>query len=401
MSTDLMRFIDYWIGIPLCLSLKFFANIEEIFAFKRKAGRPSDILYIKLSEMGGIILSYPLICKMQEEFPGSQAHFLTFKRNKPIVEALQIIPSENILTIRDDSFLAFIYDTLSFLFRISRKRMDLAFDLELFSRFSAILTYLSGASLRVGYYRYYFEGLYRGNLLTHNFQYNPLLHISESFLSLSQGVREKSKTSPELKDHIKKEEIKIPMFKPNLQDAEDLRKKLSELGIPFQARIFLVNHGDGVIPLREWPLDNFIALAGMLLNDKNNYIIIIGTAGATKKAQAMLSSLDNNRCLDLTDKTTIIELLCLFNISYGLIANDCGLAHIASLTAVKKFIIFGPESPQVYAPLGENSQIFFFGLPCSPCLSTLNHRRSSCRDNYCLKAIRPEDVFRSIQDSIS
>ncbi len=400
MSTNLMRFVDFWFGVPFCFLLKVFESIEKIAPLRRKAKTSANILYIKLSEMGGIVLSYSLMRKVQREFPASIPYFLTLRKNKPLVEVLQIVPSENIFTIRDDSLAVFIYDSFRILLLMSWKRMDLTFDLELFSRFSAILTYLSGAPTRVGYYRYYFEGLYRGNLLTHNFQYNPLLHISESFLSLAQGVKENRKISPELKSSIDKEEIEVPSFIAKPQDIEEVRHKLSVQGVQPKGRIFLVNPGDGVIPLREWPLDNFSALVNMLIKDTDNYVIIVGTEGVSKKAREMLSALDSRRCLDFTDKTTIVQLLCLFSIADGLIVNDCGLAHIASLTSIKKFVIFGPESPQIYSPMGCKTFVFYSRFPCSPCLSSFNHRKSACRDNRCLKLIQPQEVFKTIQECI-
>ena len=399
MNTDLMRFVDYWLGIPLCACLKAFELIERVLPFKRKIMPQPKILYIKLSEMGGIILSYSLLRKMKNEYSGSIAYFLTFKKNKPIVEALQIIPSENILTIRDSSAVFFVCDTLNVLFRLSWLKVDIAFDLELFSRFTAVLTYLSGAVKRVGNYGYYFEGLYRGNLLTHNVQYNPLLHTSKSLLSMSQVASLYRKSSPELESAIKDEDIVVARLTSKQEDLQNMRLRLERLGIKEGVKLILVNPGDGIIPLREWPIDNFIALVRMLLDDEHNRVAIIGTEGASGKAGQICRSVNSDRCVDLTDRTTVNELLTLFNIADSLIVNDCGLAHIASLTPLKKFVLFGPESPRIYSPLGSNTFVFYSDLPCSPCLSSFNHRKSACRDNRCLKLIQPQEVFRAIRDN--
>ena len=51
----------------------------------------------------------------------------------------------------------------------------------------------------------------------------------------------------------------------------------------------------------------------------------------------------------------------------------------------------------VYGPLGENTWIIYSGLPCSPCLSVFNHRNSICKDNKCLKKIKPNEVYELIE----
>jgi len=395
-----MRFIDYWVGVPLCLLLDGINRIIRLLPFKAKEKMPAKVLFIKLSEMGAIILSYSLIKEVKKEYPHSEIFFLTFKKNKPLVEALDIIKPQNTLTISENSPWLFIWDTLRLIMRLRKEKMEMVFDLELFSRFTAILTYLSGAAKRIGFYRYHFEGLYRGNLLTHNIQYNPLIHTSKSLLSLAQVMRAPGKTTPELEKKIEDRDIAIPKFVPSPEQLQQIRQRLSDLGISSTGRLFLINPGDGVIPSREWPIENFAGLTKMLLEESDNYVIIIGTGGVSRKAQMFCQLVKNKRCLDLTNKTTLYELLSLFHIAEALIVNDCGLAHIASLTPVKKFVIFGPESPQLYAPLGENSRVLYANFPCSPCLSTFNHRESACRESHCLQAISPDEVYGLIKEHL-
>ena len=83
-----------------------------------------------------------------------------------------------------------------------------------------------------------------------------------------------------------------------------------------------------------------------------------------------------------------------------LISNDFGLAHLAMLTTIKEFIIFGPESPEIFRSLKKDANIIYSNWPCSPCLSVFNHRNSACRDNKCLKAIEPNDVYELIKNSL-
>ncbi len=393
-----MRILDLWIGIPVCFFLTYIRKLFLIFGFSKtnKTNGVKKIIFIKLSEMGAISLAYPLFTEIKRGYPDAEFFFLTFEKNKNFFKILgKIVPTENIFTIRETSLKYLIPDTIKALLKIRREKMDIAFDLEMLTRFSAILTYIAGAVKKIGFSAYTFEGLYRGNLLTHKVQYNPLQHISHSYLSLGKVALLNNKVTPEFGEAISNDEIVLPKYASNAEERVKLEKKLLNIDI-FGSTLFLINPGEWNWPfnLREWPLENYIKLVKKLLeHDKNNKVLIVGSPGMSGKSEKLCSSINDQRCIDLTGKTTISELLELFLISKALIANDSGLAHFASLTPLKKFIFFGPESPQIFGPLGENTHIFFSSFPCSPCFSVFNHRNSACHNNRCLKSITSEHVF--------
>ena len=398
-----MRLVDYWLGAPLCFILDGLNSLSKITNLKRKRDKaPRKIIFIKLSELGAIILAYPLLKKIKECHPAAELFFVTFERNKGIFTLLgEAIPKENILVIRENSLWLFISDSLKIIRKLRREDIDIIFDLDFFSRFTAVFAYLIKSRKRVGFYNYTFEGLYRGNLLTHKIQYNPLSHISKSYLSMSQVAIRESKDTPELEERIGGAEIILPKYISKSGIKERVCEKLKRLKIDKDARLFLVNPGEGILPLREWPLSNFVFLSNALLTDSKNYVVIVGTSGASQKGDAILKAVNDSRCVSLIGETSLEELVELFNNSCALISNDCGLAHLAMFSSIKKFIIFGPESPQVFGLIGENSHMIYSGWPCSPCLSILNHRKSSCVDNRCLKAIKPDDIFELIKESLN
>ena len=398
MNVDKARKIDYWLGIPLCFLLSIPGYFFKILRIKPKPDKaPEKIVFIKLSELGAIVLSYPLLSRIKKEYPSAELFFLTFEKNKGIFKLFDgMIEDNNILTIRETTPLVFVLDTLKVIWKLRKKGIDIIFDLEFFSRFSAIISYLSGSKKRVGLHHYTFEGLYRGSLLTHKMQYNPLNHVSKTYLSFAQVVSADFKDHPELDSAIIEKELVFPEYASKIKIKESIEKKLNNAGIGIKRRIFLLNPGEGVLPLREWPLDSFISLSNLILQDNSNYVLTIGTEGATKKSGLMRGAISNSRCIDFTGKTSLEELMELFLISEALISNDCGLVHLAMLTGIKKFILFGPESPQVFGPIGKNNHIIYSNWPCSPCLSALNHRRSLCGDNKCLKIINPKTVYQLI-----
>ncbi|MDD5059984.1 MAG: glycosyltransferase family 9 protein [Candidatus Omnitrophica bacterium] len=402
MNIKIMRYIDYWLGSPLCFLLSGYNWFLKKISFPGKKDRvPERILFIKLSEMGAIILAYPLLRFIKKQYPCSELFFLTFKDNRDIFKLLDgIIADKNILTINDRRPGAFILDTLKAIIRLRRKKINIIFDLEFFSRFSMILAYLINSDKRVGFFRYSFEGLYRGSLLTHKIQYNPLSHVTRNYLSMAQAITKKDKNTPGLDTQIEEGQIAFPAYKSKGDVKERISRKLNELGISKHHRVFLINPGEGILPLREWPLSNFIILCQLLLENDNNFVVLAGNWGALGKGEILIKKINNPRCVSLIGQTSLEELAELFESSHCLITNDCGLAHLAMLTSIKKFVIFGPESPQVFAPLGANNCVIYSEWPCSPCLSVFNHRKSACRDNKCLKNIKPDDIYTLIKESL-
>jgi ADP-heptose:LPS heptosyltransferase len=401
MKLKTMRWVDYWVGSAACFLLSlvhlFAKNSTQIRKSKKRPIR--KILFIKLSEMGAISLACPLFYDIRKKYPEAEFFFLTFEKNRNFFELVGgIISPENIYTIREDKFGILALDSTKALRKIKKQNIDVVFDLEMMTRFSSILTHLSGIPKRIGFYAYTFEGLYRGNFLTHKVQYNPLLHISHSYLSLGKVLALDKKDSPEFLAALREEEIILPKYQSQIEKKNNLEKKLRTEGIDPQKPIFLMNPGewDWPLNLREWPLENYIQLSRKIIEkNQENQIVIIGSVSLNQKSDIMKKSLGLN-CFNLTGKTTIPELLELFYISKALIVNDCGLAHFSALTPIKKFVFFGPESPQIFGPLGENVHILHSKLPCSPCFSVFNHRNSACRNNNCLQRISVEDVFNLV-----
>ena len=69
-----------------------------------------------------------------------------------------------------------------------RLPLDAVIDCELFSRVSSLLSFMTGAPLRVGFTPHTQEGLYRGSYINRAIPYNPYQHISKQFLSLVDAL---------------------------------------------------------------------------------------------------------------------------------------------------------------------------------------------------------------------
>ena len=86
----------------------------------------------------------------------------------------------------------------------------------------------------------------------------------------------------------------------------------------------------------------------------------------------------------------------MYAVSTVLVSNDSGPPNFASLTDIQVLVLFGPETPQCYLPLGKNMEMLYADYLCSPCVSAYNHRKSACTDNKCLQAITVEQVMERL-----
>jgi len=121
MHVNMMRHIDYYVGIPLCFLGTIFVKLSQIF-FQKKNIFPQNVLFIELSEMGSAILADPAMRKLQKK-AGVRLHFAIFRKNKPSIDLLATISPENVYTIRENNFLFLMIDAIKFLYWTRRKKL--------------------------------------------------------------------------------------------------------------------------------------------------------------------------------------------------------------------------------------------------------------------------------------
>ena len=289
--------------------------------------------------------------------------------------------------------------SMTAILRLRRLKLDISFDMELFSRATAIIGYLSRARTRVGYHRYNNEGQYRGNLLTHRVPLNPHIHMAYNLLNLAEAVRSPEEEVPPPKTAWKPEDVSLPRI--NIDDSvrRSIRKKLEEMNpaVKGAGKIILINpNASEMVPLRRWPLENYTALALKIAETEGAFIVLTGIESEREEAELICRALCPDKCCNLAGSTTFEELIALYDEADILITNDSGPAHFSSLAGIRTFVFFGPETPLLYGPLGPKHHVFYSGYSCSPCVSAFNSRKSPCNNNKCLQAISVEEAYGQI-----
>jgi ADP-heptose:LPS heptosyltransferase len=403
MNVDRMRKIDYYAGVPLT----FFATllVRGIgLVVRRPRVKPKNVLLIELSEMGSAILVDPAMQKLKRE-AGANLFFCIFASNKPSLELLGTVPDENIFTIREKSIVTLALDSLRFLFWTRRRKIDTAMDLELFSRYTALLTGLSGARNRVGYYGFHNEGLYRGEMLTHRVAYNPHQHIARNFIALVNASLAENPETPYSKTRIDDDEIVLRTTEVSENEKRQMREKIHAEFPQFDAaqqRVVLINpNASELLPQRRWMPDRYVELAQRILDRFPDVLLLLtGAPSERDEADHLRRRIDRDRCVNFAGRLKLKELPTLYSVSRLMVTNDSGPGHFSSITPLRTFVLFGPETPALYGSLG-NSTPIYAGLACSPCVSAANHRKTACTDNVCLQAITVDQVFGEVEAELA
>ena len=408
-SVNTMRAIDHWVGVPLCaVASPIVALIDSIKnIFSSSPDEPRKLLFIELSEMGSAILVDPAMRNAQAR--GAELFFLIFKSNRASLTLLNTVKPENIFTIDSSSLGGLIIDTLKFLLVARKHRIDTVIDLELFSRFTALLTGLCGARRRVGYHIFHGEGLWRGFMLTRKVHYNPHIHITKNFLSLIHAAFATQIEVPFSKIHIADSEVRLEQAVIDPAVLSKVRERIEKLsatfGIAFkqgQQRLILVNpNASDLLPQRRWAQQRFSELIqGLNQRYPNDLILITGSPAEFEYVEKVRAVANVKNALNFAGQVSFAELPPLYTLSDAMVTNDSGPGHFSAVTSLRTVVLFGPETPALYGSIGKSIPITA-NLACSPCVSAANHRKTPCHDNVCMQAITVAQVLDKMMHQLN
>ncbi|MCP4652684.1 MAG: glycosyltransferase family 9 protein [Candidatus Omnitrophica bacterium] len=336
---------------------------------------PKKILIIRTDRMGDVVLSTPVITNLRLAYPRAHIAFMCRPYTK---DALDGNPNLDEIIIYDkygkqSSFLA----TVAFAIALNRKNFDWALILHPTNR-AHFISFLAAIPMRIGWNK-------KLSFLLNK----KILHTKQ------EGKKHESdytlQVLKELGIPIKTKELHFPIKKALAARVERL---LSECGIE-KGDTFTVVHPSASCPSKRWPVEYFCQLTGRLF--QYGKVVVIASKFEKIFAQKIIDSLG---VIDFTGKLTIGELGALLKRASLFISNDSGPVHIAAALKTPVISIFGRNdaglSPLRWKPLGENSYYLHKGSNCNRCLA-----HNCSRDYYCLKSIKPDDVYSIVHKIMS
>jgi len=384
--------IDRWVGRPLCGLLALLARLRGP---KHPPDAPERILLLKFWGLGSIVLSTPLVREIRARYPNAQIEFVTLADNAPLVRQLPEIQRVVPLDI-SRGIPAFLRDSVRVLRRIRRQRYDLLLDLEFFTSYSAIFSFLAGAGFTCGFSA---RGSFRGRLHDAQIPFNSYYHVVLNFLALLDHTP--FAPLPEIDPATSP---LLPRLVPEPQTWNALEERLQRqpCWLPDRALI-VVNPNTGELALeRRWPVERVREFLPLLADSVDANLVLTGSAGEHEFVASLLAeSSVSARALNLAGELELDEFIALLAHADVVVSNDSGPLHLAAAVGSSTVALFGPETPVLYGPLRSREdqwhRVHYSRLACSPCINVHNNKMLSCWfvEAACMSGISAEEVLAS------
>jgi lipopolysaccharide heptosyltransferase I len=374
------------------------------------------ILLIKLSAIGDVIHTIPLLNALRRHYPAARIDWLSkptpaeFVRVLPAVDEVLVygenqteVPQYNwdgvthfVRLIRDHRFLAMLS-------RLRAARYDLVIDMQGQMR-SGFVSAVTGAPVRIGFDRprkdiwkaegralppgtmeRAWKGAREGSWLayTHRVRLPTLaMHAIDRYLLVGDLLGFERET-PDFSIRIR-------------PDAERSVEALLRDHIGATAKPPIVIAPAALWETKRWQPEGFAAVARRFL--AQGYPVIL--AGAANEAEECrrIAALAPGAVV-LAGLTSLAELAALIQRSAIAVTNDSGPAHLATALGRPVVTIFGPTNPIWVGPYQRPDAVVSAGVACSPC--NLRDLARCPHDHACMRAIPPARVIGVVEAQLA
>lgn len=348
-----------------------------------------NILVIKLSAIGDVILSTPALRAIRAEFPKAKIACLT---SKECGEILLRSPYIDELIIADFKFKdKGIKGLLKLAKNLRERALDLCVDLQN-NRKSHLLSFLSLAPDRYGYDNKKFSFLLNHKAALPKGDISPVEHQAKILEALGiAAYGKKLELWPQDDDR---------KYIDDLLNSEWIKPAQKLVGINISASR---RWGSKL-----WPVKNVLRLNDLLASEDMR-LVITGEERDLSLAQDIFQHAKVKPVI-ACGKTTLNQLACLIKRCSVYISGDSAPLHIASSMNTPFIALFGPTEPSRHLPPSDKFTLIRKHLPCSPCYKPecpeskgrfarfLSWRKGgSFEPAMCMLSIAPEEVFAAVK----
>ena len=327
-----------------------------------------DILLIRLSSLGDVVLTSPAIRAVRQHFPQARIAMLVAKQ---FVDLLTENPHL-------DEVIAFDRksrhkDTVE-MWRVVRllceRNFDLAIDFQRKFR-TSLLAYLGGAKCRVGYHQP------NGLLCTVRVPDSVNKHAIDRYFDLLHAVS------------IPATDRTLELF---LMGAEHnyAHEVFVARGVKSDGLKVGLFPGAGW-KLREWMPDRFAAIGDRVSRHFGAQVLIFGGPDEHELVN-QVSSLMTTEPVSFAGDLRTRQLAAFIACCDLFITNDTGPMHIAAAMRTPTVALFGPGNHIRFQPVDSIHTTIRHPVPCNPCKQFTD----TCKDNICMKLITVDEVWEMV-----
>ncbi len=320
------------------------------------------ILVVRLSSLGDILLTTPLIRSLKKANPNSQIDFLVREEYRDVLINNPYI--SNLITLKRDESASRIKDALS------KNQYDLVADLQNNFRSANLISSLKCQKVK-------FNKFHLRKFLLVNFKLNLLREASAIPVRYASAVK-----------GIKLDDAGLDLFTDN-QPSLSLDGLKNMIGFCPGSRHYT----------KMWLKEYYIEL-GKKLTESGFQIALFGGESDKLICKEIACSIPNS--INLCNENNILQTAADMKICKAIICNDSGLMHTACAVKVPVIAIFGSTVKEFgFAPYKNKNLILENkSLSCRPCSHI---GRSNCPKKHfkCMKDIFPQIVYNNLIQFLS
>lgn len=143
---------------------------------------------------------------------------------------------------------------------------------------------------------------------------------------------------------------------------------------------------------KRWPLERYGELILRIFRECGRKSVILWGPGEEKEAHRLKEI--SGESAFLACPTDISQLYALLKRSSLYIGGDTGVMHLAAAAGIKVLSLFGPTDHRINAPYGNKNIIIKEDVTCSPC------KKKNCNDRICMSHITVEKVFGAVDTAL-
>ncbi len=337
--------------------------------FLRRRREPVQrVLLIKFWGMGSLQLLTPAIETLRRRHPGAELHLLTLSQNGEFAQGLGAFDSVLAFDVGSNTWLGVYRRILGLVMGLRQRRYDAVYDFEFFTRFSAVISLLSGAPVARGFAS---PTVWRGGFHTETAPFNRYWHVARNFRCLAGG---------ETGFDVDPDDLGV--FRIERADELEATTALFEAGIAPDGPLVVLNPNAGTLSLeRRWPRDSFAELARRLIDEDGARIVLVGATrerAYTHQIVELIGPTEPGRVANLAARLSVGGLHALLDGADAFVSNDSGPMHLGAALGTPTVGLFGPETPVMYRPIGDRASFLYDPPPCSPCINVHDNKFAVC-----------------------
>jgi len=292
-----------------------------------------NILILKWGALGDLVMITSTIKAVRENYPNAKITMFTNSIMKEILPEGFLI-DEYIFIKKSGRYVdESLFKQILLIRELRRRKFDLAIDLKWISERAAVITYLSGAKIRVGYWSKYFHKCY-----THTLQYPK-----GAYHELYRGL-----------DVIKSIGLKVSDENPLIYISEDDKKYADDFfaSNSLEKKEVICIHPGASKPNRAWPADNYIELAKRFTEKYNAKILITWGGNELELVNRIGSLIGKNGFISAKTKT-IGQLAAVIQNCAMYISGCTGPMNVANAVKTPIIALLSATDPLDWSPYGD------------------------------------------------